>query len=224
MPIDPATSNEHDDEEHRIIKYIVEKLESYAHKSRLWKLIHASHIRRNLLRKSRRVSKIHSMSEDLVRQCISNVLNDVDQYIDRIQRLVTSSDFIDLTSTFRRTSNNNSAWHSIQLQRARQLFSTQDDQELLDQYYAYVKDTLTPRLALSDTEPRDKETQVSFDLNLAYEQAENEGKVCWENLRARLLKWPRPDVQLIKEMVHLGQSRHVDSNRLIPLFVLRRNQ
>ena len=82
MSVSQSINQSDQQQEHHVIKYLLDKLEKYAHKSHLWHLIHASHLRRNLLRRSRHLSKIHSISEDLVRQCINQLFNDVDQYVE----------------------------------------------------------------------------------------------------------------------------------------------
>ncbi|CAF3802289.1 unnamed protein product [Rotaria sordida] len=163
------------EEQHHVIKYILDKLEKYAHKSDLWRLIHASHLRRNLLRRSERVSKIYSISEDLVRQCINQIFADVDQYVTQLHRLIYSQQFDDLIPIFSNANKKNTLWHTMQIERARHLCLTQEqltENELLENYYTYIREKLTPKNNILNENQKCQFRDSSFDLNLAYTQAE----------------------------------------------------
>jgi hypothetical protein len=215
MSTDQLTNQ--NEQQRRIIKYILDKFEIYAHKSHLWRLMHASHIRRNLLRRSRCFSKIHSISEDFVRQCINQLLTDVDQYVTQLHRIVYLQQFDDLLPLFYCPKKKNTAWCAMQLERARHVLETsqpQSDDELLDNYYAYVKKKLTPNYDSLDTNRTAQvRRETSFDLNLAYEKAEREGqnylKDVLQDFRAKRM----PDLGILNELVKLGE--YIRSNSSI---------
>jgi hypothetical protein len=197
------------EQQHRVIKYIVEKLETYAQKSHIWRLFHSSHLHRHLLRRSGRVSKMYSISEDLVRQCINQLFNDVDQYVTQLHRLIYSSEYEDLIPFFNNTNENkNNAWYTMQLKRARNLFPNQqelNDNDLLTHYYTYIDEKLTPKHNLSNENQEIELLQSSFDLNSAYKQAESKAKEYLKNLIENFEKRRTPNLQMIDEMIKLGK-------------------
>jgi hypothetical protein len=207
----PPPVNGADNQRH-VTKYILEKLDSYAHKSHLWQFIHASKIRHTLLRKSRHVSKIHSISEDSVRQCINEFLHKVDQYATQMHRLISSEVSDDFMSAFRHPTKINTAWHGMQLERARQLFATNDatsqqnEADLLETYYRYVHDKLTPKNDFSNAEGMKNTSDTPFDLNNAYAQAENKAKDYLRTILSKAQERKLPNLHIIDEMIQLGRS------------------
>jgi len=207
MSIDHSTNS--NDQQHHVIKYIVDKLETYAQKSHIWRLFHSSHLHRHLLRRSGRVSKMYSISEDLVRQCINQLFIDVDQYVTQLHRLIYSSEFEDLIPLFNTTNEKTNAWYTMQLKRARILFPNKqelNDNDLLTYYYIYIEQKLTPKQYLSN-ENQEKEEFIknSFDLNSAYIQAELKGKEYLKNLIENFEKRKIPNLQIIDQMIKLGK-------------------
>jgi hypothetical protein len=202
-----ASMNQSEQQQHHVVKYLLDKLENYAHKSQLWRLIHASHLRRNLLRRSRRLSQIHSISEDIVRQCINQLFNDVDQYVTQLHRMIYSQQFDDLIPIFNNTNQMTTAWHAMQMDRARYLFPTKhhlSENELLETYYTHIRDKLTPKLNVSNEPKKDQGRDNSFDLNVAFTQAESKGKQYLKNVIQNFQQKKTPNVELIDEMIKLG--------------------
>jgi hypothetical protein len=215
MSTDQST-NQNEQQQHHVIKYILDKLENYAHKSHISRLIHASHFRRHLLRRSRHVSEIHSISEELVRQCIIQFFADVDQYVTQLHRLLYSQQFDDLIPLFSNANQKNCAWHTMQLKRARYLFPTKQqstEKDLLINYYKYVREQLTPNHDVSNANREAQLRKCSFDLNLAYTQAECKGKEYLQNVIQNFRKRKTPDLDIVHEMIKLG--KYMSSNSII---------
>jgi len=217
MSIDHSTNS--NDQQHHVIKYIVDKLETYAQKSHIWRLFHSSHLHRHLLRRSGRVSKMYSISEDLVRQCINQLFIDVDQYVTQLHRLIYSSEFEDLIPLFNNTNEKTNAWYTMQLKRARILFPNKqelNDNDLLTYYYIYIEQKLTPKQYLSN-ENQEKEEFIknSFDLNSAYIQAELKGKEYLKNLIENFEKRKIPNLQIIDQMIKLGKYINIKFELII---------
>ncbi|CAF1669700.1 unnamed protein product, partial [Didymodactylos carnosus] len=134
--------------------YVYKKLEQYTLKSRLWQIKNSHHIKRRLLEKAHRLSEDHSISEDIIEQWINQIIIRFDQYIQQIKALLSSK-------YYQNSDNNNtndhielfqkqlkaSKWRTMQIQRAKQLRlgGSEDNDELLKQYYKYVNETLTPK-------------------------------------------------------------------------------
>ena len=206
MSIDQSTNQ--NEEEHHVIKYILDKLEDCAHKSHLWRFIHASHLRRNLLRRSRHVSKIHSISEDLVRRCINQLFTDVDQYVTQLHRLLYSQQFDDSISLFNNRNKRNTTWQTLQMERAKSLFPNKHqmtDNELMDNYYTYVREKLTPKQNLSNSNKKAPSRANEFDLNLAFSQAESKAKEYLKTTIQNFKKNKTPNMALVDEMIKLGK-------------------
>jgi hypothetical protein len=217
MSIDHSTNS--NEQQHHVIKYIVDKLETYAQKSHIWRLFHSSHLHRHLLRRSGRVSKMYSISEDLVRQCINQLFIDVDQYVTQLHRLIYSSEFEDLIPLFNNTNEKTNAWYTMQLKRARILFPNKqelNDNDLLTYYYIYIEQKLTPKQYLSN-ENQEKEEFIknSFDLNSAYIQAELKGKEYLKNLIENFEKRKIPNLQIIDQMIKLGKYINIKFKLII---------
>ena len=200
------------DQQRHVAKYILEKLDSYAHKSHLWQLVHASKIPQSLLRKSRQFSKMHSISEDSVRQCINEFLHSVDQYATQMHRLISSEVSDDLISAFRRPTRINTAWHAMQLERARELLTTsnasgqQNEIDLLESYYRYVENKLTPRDDSCGADRMKKIRDTPFELDHAYAQAESRAKDYLRTIFNKPEASKLPNIGIIDEMVKLGRS------------------
>ena len=159
------------EQQHHIKKYTLDKLEDYAHKSHLRRLFHASHLHRNLLSKSRHISKIYSISEDLVRQCISQLFTDIDQHVMQLHRLIYSQQFDDLIPLLRNRNRSNSVWDTMQIESARQLFPTKQqlsEDNLLENSYIHMREKLTPKHDESNINRKSQFYEKSFDLDLAY--------------------------------------------------------
>ena len=204
----PISPNE---QHHHVTKYILDKLENYAHKSQLWRVFHAPHLHRSLLSRSRRISKLHSISEDLVRQHINQLFTDIDQYAIQLNRLIYSQQFDDLIPLLSNRNNNNSAWRTLQIERARHLFpSTQhlSESDLLNKYCAYVREKLTPKHDHTHTSGKEQFRKDSFDLDYAYAQAERKGKDYLKYVIQSFRKKRIPDLDIIDEMLKLGKSMH----------------
>jgi hypothetical protein len=209
MSNNPAANE--NEEQHRIRKYLLEKLDSYAHKSRLWQIVHASHVHRNLLKKSRHVSRLHSISEDLVRQCISQLLSDVDQYVNALYQLISSEQLDDLSAAFQHSDEVNSVWHAKQLERARQLLEANCNNQLisgkdvLENYYQYVQNKLTPKNNDVETNLMAKCRTNAFDLNAAYAQAECQAREYLKTAFHKPQSQNHPHLNILDEMIKLGR-------------------
>ena len=197
----------------QIRKYFLDKLDAYAHKSHLWQLLHTPHIRRNLLKKSHHFSKIHSISEDLVRQCMNQLLNDVDQYVAQLYQLVSSQQFDSMISAFNHSDRINSGWHKMQLERARQLFPTTDnsnqrfnDNDILENYYKYVQNKFTPKKDALHADRMVKLGENPFDLNMAYSHMETKAKEFLKNFFTKTRERQTPNLKLVDEMIKLGTN------------------
>ena len=200
------------DNQRHVTKYILEKLDTYTHKSHLWQFIHASKIRHTLLRKARHVSKVHSISEDSVRQCINEFLHNVDQYASQMHRLISSEVSDDLMAAFRHPTSINTAWHGIQLERARQVFarddttSLQSETDLLESYYRYVQEKLTPKNDSSNADDAKNIRDTPFDLDHAYARAESSAKGYLKTVLSQTRERKPPNLHVIDEMIQLGRS------------------
>ncbi|CAM4921997.1 unnamed protein product [Rotaria socialis] len=195
------------EQQRHVIKYVLEKLESYAHKSDLWHLIHASHLRRKLLRRSARVSKQYSISEDLVRKCINQIFVDVDQYVTQLHELICEQKSDTLIVLLDNINKKNTAWYTMQIKRARCLFPTQqhlDDNDLLENYYIYIRERLTPKQKLSNATEQKQACPNFSDLNIEYQQANNTGKEYLKHVIQKFRERIIPDLRIIDEMVNLG--------------------
>jgi N-glycosylase/DNA lyase len=199
--------NQNEQQRQHVKKYILGRLENYAHKSNFWRLLHASHLHRNLLRRSRRVSKICSTSEDFVRQCINELFTDVDQYVRQLHRLIYLQQFDDLIPLCSSTNTKNSVWRSMQLKRARHLFPTEQqlgENDILANYYKYIREKLTPKHNVLNANQEAQLHKCSFDLNLAYTQAEHKGKEYLKNTIKNFRQKKIPNLEIIDEMIKLG--------------------
>ncbi|CAF3017993.1 unnamed protein product [Rotaria sp. Silwood2] len=196
---------------HLIQQYIFSKLEAYANKPRIWQLTHSSHIKERLLDKSRNISNLYSLPNDFVRESINQLFSSVDKYVLQLRRLVhpASCESVELNVLFQKTGEPNNQWHSLQLERAKQIFPNINNEEfteneLLQKYYIHIIETLTPKPDTASSNCIAQLREQPFDLNHAYEQAKNKGKECLaqmlEKYRARL----KPDLELIQEMINLG--------------------
>jgi hypothetical protein len=201
--------------QHQIRKYFLDKLNAYAHKSHFRQLLHASQIHHNLLKESRNFSKIHSISEDLVRQCISQLLNDVDQYVAQLYQLVSSQEFNGMISAFNHSDKINSGWHKMQLERARQLFPITDnsnqqfnDHDILENYYKYVQNKFTPKKDALQTDQMTKLRENPFDLNMAYSHAETKAKEFLNNFFMKTRERQTPNLKLVDKMIKLGTKKN----------------
>lgn len=195
-------------QQHVVMKYILSKLEKYAHQSHIWRSLHGLHFRQNLLRKSRRISKLNSISEDLVNQCINQFFTDVDQYITQLYRLIYSQQFDELIPLCSGANKRTCTWYTIQMKRARQLFGTEQhlsENDLLTHYYKYVREKLTPKHSADNTNRDVTLRQNSFDLNLAYTEAEQQGKEYLTNVINSFHQKGMPDLKIIDEMIKLGE-------------------
>lgn len=202
-------STNQEEQQYHVITYFLEKLEQYAHKSGLWRLIHASHLRRRLLRRSKRVSKLYSISEDIVRQCVDQIFVDVDNYVTQLHRLIYSQLSDDSMPLFNNINKKNTAWHNMQIERAQQLFPAQqhlNENDLLENYYIYVQEKLTPKQSLSNATKYNQVRPNSFDLNVAYERANSKGKEYLKNKIQDFRERTAPDLRLIDEMIKLGKK------------------
>lgn len=194
----------------RLRKYFLDKLDSYAEKSSLWQIFHASHIHRNLMRKSRHLSKIHSISEDIVRQCISQLLNDLDEYIRQLNDFFSSHKFDQVFSAFEHKEKNPSGWHQLQLQRAKQLFpasssssSPVSDEELLDAYYQHVEEKYRPQPR--PARPRSRPGTSIEQLNETFAADQSKAKDFLQNFFKRTAKDKSTvNLDLIEQMIKLG--------------------
>ena len=204
--------SQNNDQQHHIMKYFLDKLDNYAHKSHLWQLIHASHIRHNLLRKSRHISKIHSISEDLVRQSISQLLNDVDLYVNQLYEMLSSRETSNLLSAFKRSDKINTPLRTMQLNRARQLLQPdvvnhhKNDVDLLENYYAYIDKKLTPHELGENVSAGQEMANDPFNLDSAYLKAENKAKEYLATVLNKCGNHQLPNVALIDEMIKLGKK------------------
>ncbi|CAM4952532.1 unnamed protein product [Rotaria socialis] len=195
------------EQQRHVIKYVLEKLENYAHKSDLWYLIHASHLRRKLLRRSARVSKQYSISEDLVRKCIHQIFVDVDQYVTQLHQLICEQKSDTLIVLLDNINKKNTAWYSMQIERARRIFPTQqhlEDNELLENYYIYIRERLTPKQKLSNATEQKQACPNFSDLNIEYQKANNTGKEYLKHVIQNFRERTIPDLRIIDEMVNLG--------------------
>ena len=206
--------NNLDEMKDRIKKYFLDKLDTYTHKSSLSQLLHTPHIHRNLLKKARHFSKTHSISEDLVRQCMSQLLGDVDQYVKQLYQLVSCPQFNGLISAFNHSDRINNKWHKMQLERARQLFpvTTNSDQrlndnEVLENYYKYVQNKFTPKKDALHEDAMAKRRENLFDLNAAYLHAETKAKAFLTNFITKTRKRQTPNLKLVDEMIKLGKIK-----------------
>jgi hypothetical protein len=200
--------NQNEQQQHRVRKYILDRLENDAHKSQLWRVFHASHLHRNLLRRSGRVSQICSTSEDFVRQCINELFTDVDQYVTQLDRLIYSQQFDDLIPYFSSTNTKNSVWRTMQLKRAQHLFPTEQqigENDLLENYYKYIREKLTPKHDVLNANQEAQRPKCSFDLNVAYTQAEHKGKEYLKNVIKNFRQREISDLEVIDEMIKLGK-------------------
>ena len=205
MSIDYTTNS--NEQQHHVIKYVVGKLEHYAQKSHVWRLLHSSHLHRHLLRRSGRVSKMYSISEDLVRQCINQLFNDVDQYVTQLHRLLYSSEYGDLIPFFTNSNQSTNSWYQIQLKRARNLFPDREemnDNDLLTHYYIYVDQKLTPKTKFCVKNENEEEI-VPFNLDEAFQKAQIRAKEVFKNLTENYQRRPTPNLQIVDEIIKLGK-------------------
>lgn len=207
MSYDSPASQE--EQQHHVITYFLETLEQCADKSGLWRLIHASDLRRKLLRKSKRVSKLYSISEDAVRQCVEQIFVDVDHCVTQFHRLIYSPLSDDSMPLLDNINKKNTVWHTMQIERARQLFPTQqhlDDNDLLENYFIHIREKLTPKQNLSNSERSNQVRPNPFDLNIAYEQENDKGKEYLRNIIQNFRERKTPDLRIIDEMIKLGKK------------------
>jgi hypothetical protein len=206
--------NNSNETQQQIRKCLLDELDGYAYKSHLWQLLHTPHIHRNLLKKSRHFSKVHSISEDLVRQCISQLLSDLDQYVSQLYQFVSSQQFDGIISAFHHSDKIKNGWHKMQLERARQLFPITDnsgsglnDNDILENYYKYVENKFAPNKDVLHTDQMTKLRENPFDLNMAYSHAETKAKEFLENFLGKTRERQTPNLKLIDEMIKLGMKK-----------------
>ncbi|CAF3640324.1 unnamed protein product [Rotaria sp. Silwood1] len=194
-----------------IQQYIFSKLGAYVNKSRLWQLTHSSHIKRRLLDESAHIADIYSLTKDFVYESINQLFTHVDNYVLKLHRLIQnrSDGSVESNVLFQKTRESNNHWGLLQLQRAKQIFPNINneeftDDELLQKYYNHIIETLTPKPDTASSNCIAQLREQPFDLNHAYEQAENKGRevlgLMLENYRKRSI----PNLGLIQEMIDLG--------------------
>ena len=207
MSINQSTS-QNEQQQYVVMKYIVGKLEKYAHQSGVWRSFHASRIRKNLLHKSRHISKLHAISEDLVDECINQLFTDVDQYITQLYRLIYLQQLDELILLCSGTNRKRCVWYTLQTKRARHLFPTEEqlnDNDLLTKYYKYVREQLAPKQTMPNVNGEAHLHKDSFDLNLAYADAEAKGKGYLKSLIRKFRQQSTVDLKIIDEMLKLGE-------------------
>jgi len=194
-----------------IEQYIFSKLEFYCNKPRLWQLTHSSHIKRRLLNESHHISNLYSLPNDFVRQSINEIFLNVDKHVLLLRRFIQSTSHVTNKPNivFQKVKKPNNQWRSLQLERAQQIFPDITNEEfteteLLQKYYAYVIETLTPKADLNSTNCIAQLREQPFDLNDAYKQAEHKGKKYLINMLKSYHQRSIPDLTLIQEMVKLG--------------------
>ena len=200
-------------EQRRLIEqYIFSKLEIYAHKPRLWQITHSSHIKRRLLSKSSYISTHYSISPDFYHECINQLFLRIDKYVLHARQLINStSGFLAESNHFlQKPKEKDNQWRSLQLQRARSIFSDLNldeftDDELLQKYSTHIIQTITPKPDLNSTDCIAQLREQPFDLNDAYEQSQTTGKGYLEDLLQNYHQQTIPDLQTIEEMVNLSK-------------------
>ncbi|CAF3687171.1 unnamed protein product [Adineta steineri] len=199
--------------EHRnlIQQYIFSKLEDYANKPRIWQFTHSNHIKRRILDKSGHISRLYSVPVDFVRESINQFFNDADKHISQLRRLTESSSHAlkDPNILFQKGKKDNNQWRSLQLKRAKEIFpdiNNEDytDSERLHKYHKYILETLTPKADKENTNCTAQNREQPFDLNHAYEQAENKGKDYLSHMLQSYHDRTIPDLAIIQEMVNHG--------------------
>lgn len=193
--------------QHRIMKYFLDKLDRYTRKSHLWQLMHAPHIHRNLLKKSRHLSKIHSISEDLVRQCFNQLLNDVDQYVTELYQILSSENLHQKISAFHHPSKPSNLFQKFQMERAKQFFPQLTDRDLFDEYYRYCDEKYTPSKKNFNPSSNEK-NEIPFDLHSVYSQSEGKAKEFLRTFFDHCPSKSKPNLNLIDQMIKLGMFNH----------------
>ncbi|CAF3956765.1 unnamed protein product [Rotaria sordida] len=194
-----------------IHQYIFSQLATYANKPRIWQLTHSLHIRRHLLNKSKHISKLYSLSDDFVCESINQLFTNVDKYVSQLCQLMQYKIGASGEShvLFQKIRISNNQWCSLQLKRAHQIFPNINneeftDNEILEKYYNHIIETLTPKPDTTSSNCIAQLREQPFDLNHAYEQAENKAKECLAPMLQNYRKRSIPDLELIQEMINLG--------------------
>ncbi|CAF3978357.1 unnamed protein product, partial [Rotaria sordida] len=194
-----------------IQQYIFFKLQTYANKPRIWQLTHSLHIKRHLLNKSGHISKLYSLPDDFVCESINQLFTNVDKYVLQLRKLIQYKSDASIKSNilFQKIRTSNNQWCSLQLKRAHQIFPNINneeftDNEILEKYYNHIIETLTPKADITSSNCIAQLREQPFDLNHAYEQAENKAKECLAPMLQNYRKRSIPDLELIQEMINLG--------------------
>jgi hypothetical protein len=213
-PITKSLTEEEIQQRQLITQYIFSKLEVYANKPRLWQITHSAHIKRRLLDKTHHISNLYSLPNDFVRESINQLFIDVDKYLLQARQFIQSAARLSTEpiSFFDKTKKNNNQWRSLQLERAQQIFpdinrEDVNDDELLQKYYTHITETLTPKPDLNSTNCIAQIREQPFDLDHAYQQAENTGKDYLIHMLQSYHQRSTPDLAIIKQMVNHGKNK-----------------
>ena len=212
--IDEGSPTDQDLRQHQIIEqYVFSKLEAYANKSRFWQLTHSPRIKQRLLDKSDHIARLYSLPNDVVRDSINQLFTKVDKHVIQLRRLlhIGSQASLNSAALLERAKNSSNQWRELQLRRAREILPDLDaesftDDELLTRYYRHIVETLTPKRDAASSNSLAQLRERPFDLNRAYEQAEQKGEECLADMLHNYRQQGQPNLALIEEMVNLGRS------------------
>ena len=212
---DEGSSVDQELRQHQIIEqYVLSKLEAYANKSRFWQLTHSPRIKQRLLDKSEHIARLYSLPNDFVHDSINQLFSKVDKHVIQMRRLLHLGVQASLNADALLDSAKNSSnqWQELQLRRAREILPDLDaepftDDELLQKYYRHVAETLTPKRDTASSNSVAQLREQPFNLNRAYEQAEQKGKECLADMLHNYREQAQPNLALIEEMVNLGKCR-----------------
>jgi hypothetical protein len=118
-----------------------------------------------------------------------------------------------LTDEIFSSKNLDNQWQQLQIKRAKILFPdiNNNENELLSHYQKYILDIFTPKKIENDRLPLKNKDQI--DLDAEYHQAENIGREYLTKMIDDYKKRQYPDINIIKEMIHLGMEQMVKRPR-----------
>ena len=206
-----------DTQRQKIETYVVAKLNEYSREksTNLFHLTSLFHIRRRLKRDIKYLLKQHesySIPEKKILQWIDETLERINSSIPCLQSFIDSRDELQqLLFEDRLFSSNDisNQWQQLQIRRAKILFAdtNHNERELLLIYQKHIVESLTPKISECNRLPLKNEDYINLDFE--YDKAESKGREYLKTIFDDYKKRQYPNINLIKEMIHLGMEQMV---------------
>ncbi|CAF1298543.1 unnamed protein product, partial [Didymodactylos carnosus] len=199
--------------------FVYEKLEEYTRRARPWRITNIKHIEKRLLRQAPFLAKQNYVPESLVCNWIHETLARIDTVVQQLKTLVSSQNdligtLISKTKVSLDEQSKTNKWYKLQLKRAKEISKNEknlDDNELLYEYQQHVINKLTPNKTFASSSCFRHKT---LNLDAAYDGAERTGKEYLSIFLTKYAQRPKPNIQLLDEIVSHGMKQMQKPPRL----------